>query len=271
MTSVSPVTSTRFPHPSLALAGLLCIAGVASTARAATLGVQAAGGAPGAPVEVQVFLTGGNGQVAGVQVDIVGDPTCLAPVQGSGTKAECSSNPAIPKDLSTSIRPGPSVRALLLSMSDTEPIKQDTWLFTCVFNIDAATTAAQCPVNLVGAILSDSQGHKLPVTTTDGMVQIHQAPAPGGTAVSGGPAAGSTPGVAGAAIPAAGGQTASEGCAIAAPRAGGGTLPWLLLLPALVHRRRRRSTVASHPVVRTDALPAPSTNTITNTYHDLLL
>ena len=135
------------------------------TTHAITVGVQAASGDPGSPVEVQVYLTGGNGLVAGVQTLIAWDSTCLSPVRGtgrSGNPAECSSNPAIPKTLSTNIKSPSNLLALFLSYSDVEPIAQDTWLFTCIFTIDAATTATQCPVTLPSVILSDSKGGRLP-------------------------------------------------------------------------------------------------------------
>lgn len=188
-------------------------------AQAITLGVQTTGGDPGSSVEVQVFLTGGNRLVAGVQTDVTWDSNCLSVAMGSGDTAACYSNPAIPKNLSTKIRSPSSFRVLFLSISDVEPIKQDTWLFTCQFNIDATTTATRCPVTLVNGILSDSKGGRLPVTAVNGVVQINQPNVP-------------NPGA-----PAAPRQAASEGCAIATSRPGWALL-WLLIIPTLIRRRR---------------------------------
>jgi hypothetical protein len=200
------------------------------TTHAITVGVLAPSGDPGGSVEVQVYLSGGSGLVAGVQTDMVWDPSCLSAVSASGNAAECSSNPAIPKNLSTNIRSGSTLRAVFLSVSDVEPIAQDTWLFSCLFNIDAATTATQCPVNLVNAILSDSKGGRLPVTAVNGVVQIHQSQIP--TATAGPPVSGAS------GAPGSAGQAEGEGCAIGSQRPGGYVLPWLLIIPVLVRRRR---------------------------------
>jgi hypothetical protein len=174
MRSVSPATSTRALSFGLAFAGLLGVAALPSTTQAITIGVQASGGTPGSSVEVQVVLTGSNGLAAGMQTDISWDPTCVSVAMGGDTPA-CSGNTAIPKQLTTKLQSGAnSLRALFFSMTDVDPIK-DAVLFTCQFNIDPATTASQCPINLSNVIVSDSKGGRLPATAASGVVQISQS------------------------------------------------------------------------------------------------
>jgi hypothetical protein len=178
MRRVLPAASTRTLQLGLVLTGVLCVAAQPSTTRAITLNIQAGAGVPGGSVQAQVFLTGGNGLVAGVQTDIAWDSTCLSAVPGDGDAAECDVNPAIRKQLSTRIRNPSTLRAVYLSMSDVKPIQEDTWLFSCQFTIDPATTARQCVISLVNVILSDSQGGRLPATAGATMVQINQSNAP---------------------------------------------------------------------------------------------
>ena len=177
MRRVALTPSTRV-HLSFALAVLLGAAALPGTTQAITIGVQASGGGPGDSVEVQIVLSGGNGLVAGMQTDIAWDSNCLSVASGSGDTAACYANTAIPKTLSTKIRSGSSLRALYLSMSDVEPIAQDTWLFTCQFTIDPATSATQCPVTLTNLVVSDSKGGRLPATAASGVVRVNQPNAP---------------------------------------------------------------------------------------------
>jgi hypothetical protein len=211
----------------LVLVGLSCVAALPSTTQAITVGVQASGGNPGGSVEVQIILAGGNGLVAGMQTDISWDPSCVSVASAGGDTASCFGNPTIHKDLSTKIQSGSSLlRALFFSLSDVKPIKQDAVLFTCVFNIDPATTATQCPINLSNLIVSDSKGGRLPATADSGVVRITQTavqpsgPQPTATKVSA--------------------EATSEGCAIHAVQPGDRALLWLLIVPAVVHRRRWR-------------------------------
>jgi hypothetical protein len=215
MRKVSPAPQTRTRYWSLALTGLLCAAAHPATTHAANLGIQSTSGAPGAAVQVQVFLSGGNAKVAGVQAELTWDPTCLSAVPGDGDAAECTANPAIPKNLTTKIRSASTLRALYLSMSDVEPIQQDTWLYSCQFSIDPSTTATQCPINLVNVILSDSGGNRLPVTAGGTAVQISQVNAPAAP-IRRAPAA-----VPGVEIPGAGEGGAAGGGAAGGARGGG--------------------------------------------------
>jgi hypothetical protein len=220
----------------LVLVGLGWVAAPPSTTQAITVGVQTSDGNPGSSVEVQIILIGGNGLVAGMQTDISWDPRCVSVASGGGDTASCFANPTIPKNLTTKIQGGSSLlRALFFSMSDVEPIKQDAVLFTCVFNIDPATTATQCPINLSTLIVSDSKGGRLPATVANGVVQITQTglppsgPQPTANKVS----AEASTNTADAA------PATSGGCAIHAVQPGDRALLWLLMVPAVVHRRRR--------------------------------
>jgi hypothetical protein len=207
-----------------------CTLCLPSIAAAIVFGVQANGGVPGSPVEVQFYLRDSRGLVAGVQADVAWDANCLSVASGGDQTAACYGNSAIPKNVSTRLRGPAFMRAIYFSLSDVEPIAQDTWLFTCVFTIAPSTTATQCPITLSNPILSDSKGGRLPVSAHNGVVPIAQPVVPTpttGTAVPSG--AGS------AAAPATG-----EGCALQAGQPGASGLVWLLFIPALVLRRRWR-------------------------------
>jgi len=202
---------------------------------AITVAIRGGSGDPGGPVEVQVSMAGGNRMVAGVQVDLVWDASCLSAIAGDDGGASCAVGPAVGKQLSTKIRNASTMRALLLSLSDVDPIEQDGVLFTCVFDIRPGTTATQCRVTLQNLILSDSKGGRLRDTAVNGGVRINQ-PTPQPQVTAGGPAGGSTPGVA---VPGVAPVTStSEGCAMA-PAGGDAGLLWLLVLPLIVLRRPR--------------------------------
>jgi hypothetical protein len=141
------------------------------------VGIHDGAGSPGGSVDVQVFLEHSGGIVVGVQTDITWDPSCLFVVVGSGETVACTANPALsPKDVFTKIHDPSTMRAVVFSMSDVEPIQQDTWLFSCSFTINPATTATQCAVRLLNTIVSDSHGGRVPVSTADGVVQVVPSP-----------------------------------------------------------------------------------------------
>jgi len=220
MKRVSPATSTRLLHRGLTLAGLLCVAATPLTAHAITVSVQGSGGDPGGPVEVQVSLSGGNNLVAGVQADIAWEANCLSATPGDNGGGSCAVGPAVGKQLSTKIRNASTMRALVLSMSDVEPIKQDGVLFTCVFDISAGTTATQCPITLVNVILSDSKGGRLPATSVNGVIQINQPNGSGSAPAGAAPGAANMGGVTGGA--ATGGIVTGSGITGGAATGGGG-------------------------------------------------
>jgi hypothetical protein len=218
----------------LVLVGLVCVAALPSATQAITIGVQASGGTPGSSVEVQVVLTGSNGLAAGMQTDISWDPSCVSVAMGGDT-AQCYGNSQIPKQLTTKLQSGASsLRALFFSMTDVDPIK-DAVLFTCQFNIDPATTASQCPITLSNVIVSDSKGGRLPATAASGVVQITQTGVPpsGAQPTPQKVSAESSAGTANAA------PATSGGCAIHAVQSGDRALLWLLIVPAVLYRRRR--------------------------------
>jgi len=107
-------------------------------------------------------------------------------------------------------------------------------LFTCAFDIVAATTATRCPITLENLILSDSKGGRVPAATGNGVVPINQPTPQLPTSAS--PVAG-VPGVQGAAgVPPA--TSSSAGCASVPARKSAPTV-WLFVVPLAVWWRRR--------------------------------
>ena len=252
----------------LVLVGLGWVAAPPSTTQAITVGVQTSDGNPGSSVEVQIILIGGNGLVAGMQTDISWDPSCVSVASGGGDTASCFGNPTIPKNLQTKIQSGSSLlRALFFSMSDVEPIKQDAVLFTCVFNIDPATTATQCPINLSNLVVSDAKGGRLPATAAPGVVRITQ-PSSQQAAPQGGPALAPAPVIVapGGAAAGSGGQASGGAPAAAAPASGArgaGNTVVQGLPPGQVPAAEEAAGAAGEAVTTPGLLtPAPAVRTV---------
>jgi hypothetical protein len=164
-TSPAPATTTSTPSPT------------ATSSEAVVIGVRASTGSPGSPVDVQVFLDHSDGLFTGMQIDIAWDVGCLSVISGNDEMAACSANPALaPKEVLSRIHDPSILRAVFLSLSDVQPIGENTWLFACQFSVAPAPTTTQCPITLSNVIVSGPQGQRLPVTTVDGVVPIGQSP-----------------------------------------------------------------------------------------------
>jgi hypothetical protein len=112
--------------------------------------------------QVCVSLDSGGDPVAGTQNDLVWHGECLTLFPG------CAVNPATNKRLSTAIRSN-SVRALLLSLTDVNPIP-DGVLYCCNFRPERLAPGECCPVRVSGAASSDPFGNALTTAEFDGAV-----------------------------------------------------------------------------------------------------
>jgi hypothetical protein len=134
-------------------------------------------GAPGQTVEFSVTLHTAGQDIAGVEQEIHLDG--LTPVQG------CQANPAIDKNASAfSLRPfgcAPgvtctSLKALILSFSNVDPIPDGSVLFTCEAIVSGAAPGGTYPLDsrLEGA--ADPDGNEVLLDGVDGSISVAAVP-----------------------------------------------------------------------------------------------
>ena len=287
MNGRSPATSTRTLPVSLALLALSCLCCLPSIAGAAiVVGIQPTAVNPGDSADITILLSGGDGLVSGMQVDMAWDSNCMTVASGGGDEAACTANTReTGKNIQTKVSPsGASMRALFFSLSDVKPIARDTWLFNCQFNISSSTTATQCPITLSNLIVSDSKGGRLPATPANGVIGINQtqaqpqlAPGQGGSmpppvfvapGVGGGGSTGQPQGVGAApsgAAPASGARpgamVAPNAPAPAAPEADGGA-PEVAPTPGLITPSPVHTVAAASTPTPRSGTPKASTKTV---------
>jgi hypothetical protein len=120
-----------------------------------------------------ISMADSNGLVAGIQVDLKWDSACMSAGQGAGGLAQCTAEPATGKQVRASVRPGPTLKTILFSMTDTNPIG-DGNLFCCSFTRSSGAGAACCGLTMGNILGSDSSGKAIPandftlVATMDG-------------------------------------------------------------------------------------------------------
>jgi hypothetical protein len=116
--------------------------------------------AQGTPTDVCVSLTGSNGQVSGLQMDLSWDLGCMTADTASGSAAQCNSNPSTGKNVQTNFLPDGSLRVLFLSISDQSPIPDDE-LFCCKFTMVGSQTGSCCSVATSSIIFSGPKGARV--------------------------------------------------------------------------------------------------------------
>lgn len=122
-----------------------------------TLEVVANQAAPGEELEVRVILRSGRVEVAGVQIDIGADEPLAIITNDRGPA--CTRNPAINKDhtVFAFLAGGPDMRALVLSLTNIDPIPDDSLLFSCRLRVaaDAAPGRYQLRLHNLGGSTAD--------------------------------------------------------------------------------------------------------------------
>jgi len=145
--------TTRRAHPTLqGWSGVLVAALLVSAQLAA---------AQGTPTDVCVYLTGSNGKVSGLQMDLSWDPGCMTANSASGTAAQCVSASSTGKNVQTALLSDSSLRVLFLSVSDTSPIPDDTELFCCQFTMAGSQTGSCCSVATGSIIFAGPTGKRI--------------------------------------------------------------------------------------------------------------
>jgi hypothetical protein len=111
-----------------------------------------------APADVCLTMSGGQGAVAGLQVDLAWDGSCMSADTSGGI---CKADPATGKTVMPQSpirgRAQSTLRALMLSIVDTNPIP-DGNLFCCTFKL-ANPSGGCCGLTMGNVAFSDSTGH----------------------------------------------------------------------------------------------------------------
>ena len=132
----------------------------------------AASQAPSAEsVSLCLSMAGSASQVVGMQVDAHWDPSCMDPVVGEDGAGDCTADPATGKMVRTAVH-GASLRAVLLSFSDVDPIP-DGSLFCCNFT---RRSSSCCALGLTNLIASDSHGERVGDAATVYQASLGGAP-----------------------------------------------------------------------------------------------
>lgn len=112
---------------------------------------------------VCVEMIGGTGFVAGTQDDLAWDLGCVE------IGEPCQANPQHGKSVFTKLHPAPSLRTLVFSFTNTDPI-DDGVLYCCPFHVASIPSGTCCPVRLQGVAASDSSGHLVRAAGVDGQI-----------------------------------------------------------------------------------------------------
>jgi hypothetical protein len=157
---------------------------MAAGARAASLDVGSASGAPGDDVTVAVSLHTMGDTVLGTQnrIDFDRDTPVAATASGD---PDCAVNPAIDKN-ATGFRYLPlgcdpaadcaSVRVFVLSFDNLAPIADGSVLYTCRIAIAAGAQLGTHPLHNAEVGASAMGGQSVPTTGSDGAVEVALAP-----------------------------------------------------------------------------------------------
>jgi hypothetical protein len=169
------MTSASFPNarPRLVLCRVLlasaaaaALFGGARPASAASIQVGSAKAVPGQSTEICVFLKDSGARVAGVQMDLGWDGSCLTPDLAGGGAATCRANPATGKRVQSSLK-GSTLKVFFFSITDLRPIP-DGELFCCSFTLARSASAPCCSVTISGVRGSTGRGQPITDITASG-------------------------------------------------------------------------------------------------------
>jgi|GEM_PF-5466242 len=114
-----------------------------------TVQVQGASASPGDTPDVCVYLPDSDGTVAGVQLDLFWDSSCLSVDRSSGDQAACVMNPETKRStFQTRVLSEGRLRAVLVSLNDVSPIPANVrQLFCCQFRVSPNAGGRTCGVS----------------------------------------------------------------------------------------------------------------------------
>ncbi|MDX2169189.1 MAG: hypothetical protein SF182_19120 [Deltaproteobacteria bacterium] len=145
------------------------------------LGLGAASGAAGQTVTVSATLRTGSVALAGTQNDIEFDPGQIAIAAKPNGKPDCAANPALGKEgtafsfLPAGCQKGgtcSSVRALVLSLSNVDPIPDGAVLYTCRVRIAAGAAPGAHPLSIMRVGFSSPNGQAVHGAGENGRVMV---------------------------------------------------------------------------------------------------
>jgi len=110
-----------------------------------------------------ISMADSKGKVAGIQVDLKYDSACMSADQDNGLLARCTAEPTTGKEVRAAIRPGPTLKAIFFSLTDTDPIS-DGNLFCCSFTRSSRPASACCDLTMSNILGSDSVGKAIPAS-----------------------------------------------------------------------------------------------------------
>lgn len=137
---------------------------VGQVARALTFVVQGGQAEAGDTPDVCIVLPDNDGTVAGFQMDLVWDSSCLSVDQASAGEGACYGNPEARRAMfRTALRGANGLRVLALNLTDTSPIPAAVRdLFCCQFRVAPAAGGRTCSISVSEVIASDPKGNRLP-------------------------------------------------------------------------------------------------------------
>jgi hypothetical protein len=128
-----------------------------------TLRAESVSVAAGEVARVCLELSTGDEEVAATQNDLRWDTGCLSLVD------DCVVDPAIDKMLLSNQRGPNELRAIIISLTDTDPIPAGR-LYCC--DLRATASSGCCTVEIFGGSASDLDGHLVNLHTSNGEVCI---------------------------------------------------------------------------------------------------
>lgn len=138
----------------------------------------------GDTARVCVGLSAGSEDVAATQNELVWDANCASLVD------KCEANSAHGKQLMSNQRSASELRAIIISLQDTNKIP-DGELYCCTFRVSLANGGSCCAIGLQGMSASDPEGKALGLAGRGGQVCLARSAGSGGSALEG--AAGQPP------------------------------------------------------------------------------
>jgi len=152
----------------------------AATGGGPNLALSGARGEPGSTVTVTATLNTGGASIAGTQNDIVYDPTQVVIAQTAAGKPDCRPNQQIGKEGTAFnfLPPGchgdgcTSMRALVLSLSNVQPIPNGSALYSCRVQIMKGAKPGIARLTMTRVGFSNPTGQSITGGGTDGTVNI---------------------------------------------------------------------------------------------------
>jgi len=159
-------------HVRPVIAGLLFTFGLwsAQASAAVTVGIGDAAGLPGSDVEVTVSLSGTQGDVAAVQLDILFPDTTLSVSPAD----DCTLAPQLPESLSFFVfQPAPNrARFLVIDHGYPGALMGDGDLFTCAFHILPEPSESVAELLADRVEVSDDFAMPVPASAENGTVSV---------------------------------------------------------------------------------------------------